>query len=480
MPKTSKTKKVAGPKIPLSFTKALAAIHAKGFTHIKVELEARLARGNNSVHCDKCREGWNNCNKCGSKGFTSKNIKIAPFVLVTECRHCEGDGAIECGNCNGRGYTRGGADVEWCQQYLESHLSKETRKALVYGRFYDDGSVDSEYTFTLPIKKAHLVIEVMEAFQKVAQGIGNGLSEENAGMHISVLPSGVYPCDSDLLKPEYMKNFRTEVTKLLPALYFVAGHTSSTRSLRYRSPQVSNYNKYVAIYTHGDTSIEYRIFDPCFGNLEVFYDKVEVIAATLKYYSTEKVNINYENFRIKSTGSQSFMNWFGTLENYDVLLKTIKSVKPAKSLIKLKTERGLKELTKKNLNAQIKTQRKELLERYEQEKVRHERDKVAVRTQAIEQLKDILSSNSRRYLEIGFIADWIRSLKLPLPQIVGSTELLEKFVESHGDDFGVASYYVPYPDFAKWIKNYSNQSRSAFVLNSKKPIDDEDEFEDED
>jgi len=180
-----------------------------------------------------------------------------------------------------------------------------------------------------------------------------------------------------------------------------------------------------------------------------------VIAATLKYYSTEKVNLNYENFRIKSTGSQSFMTWFGTLENYDVLLKTIKSVKPAKSLIKLKAERGLSELTKKNLNTQIKTQKKELLERYEQEKMRRARDKVAVRTQSIEQLKEILvgttsSENSRRYLESGFIADWIRSLNLPVSQIVGNTKLLREFVEAHSNEFGITSYYLPYPDFTHW------------------------------
>lgn len=483
MPKTSKTKKPPAPKMPASFAKALETIKAKGFSHIKVELEARLRRSNgNNTPCTKCRSGWNPCTKCSGRGFNTKEIKIAPYNLVIECRHCEGDGSVECGNCNGRGYPRGGASVEWCQAYLEAQLSPEVRKAMVYGKFYDDGSVDSEYTFTLPTRKAYMVLEVMVAFRSLSLVIGNGMSEENAGMHISVLPSGSYPCEPGLLNQNYIKNFTQEVAKLLPALYFLASHKTTTRKLTFRCPQISSSSKRSAIYTHSDTCLEYRIFDPCLYQPEAFYDKVEVIAATLKYYSDLKVDPKYSEFNIWKEDGGPLTNWFDTLSNYDGLMQTIKEIKPYKSVKRLKDERGLAKINKTALKRQLRAQKHQLVEAYEQTKVRYERDQAATLAATIPQIAEILTIDPKYSSGYPFILEWAKyqcsiTPGMDFKSLAKRNDLLKAFVVTNARKLGIDGYFKPLPSFEQWVTNQKGQIKTLYKLTPVKPIDEEDEGE---
>ncbi len=272
-----------------SYTKAVSKIKGKGFSHFKVELEAQLDRGDTDSECYGCDgNGSYNCDNCDGSGYVNL-LDNNNNEYENECRECDGEGDIDCNDCSGRGRSRGDDwDIERCESFLLDNIKKETRDALNFSYFYEDGSVDSEFTFTMPIEKAHLAVDVIDAWNLLAKAIGNGMSVERAGMHLSLLPSSEYPCRR-LLDDAKMANFRAQVTKLLPALYFSASHNEFTRALEYRMPKVSDDDKYSAIYTHGDTCLEYRIFDTCYDQPKAIFDKIEVMANTLEYYSVQRI-----------------------------------------------------------------------------------------------------------------------------------------------------------------------------------------------
>lgn len=341
------------PRVPKSTTQAIVKIKEKGFPYIKIELEANLHRGDRERSCDDCNDGYNPCVDCNSTGFiTLENDTEA------ECRDCMGDGSIEHSDCGGTGYERTEYDTDECYDLLRSHLSAHTLNILAFDKFYDDGSVDSEYTFTIPVDELASAIEIIDAFKALSREITGESSVDinNAGMHISLLTESKYPTYHEL-PSRYISNFKREVTKLLPALYFLGTHNHRTRSLEYRYPKVSSEDKYSAIYTHSDTCLEYRLFDPCFDEPLALYEKVETIAATLNYFSTHKTKANYNAFYIPS--ESQLKAWFNTLPNYQVLEACLPSLKPArKTSKKLLEERRV--MSKKDLLAQMKVERNTL------------------------------------------------------------------------------------------------------------------------
>jgi hypothetical protein len=454
-------------KVPPSFTKALEFNKSLGFSHIKVELEARLGRGQNrDERCVDCHaDGWLRCGACNHSGFTV--IDNVPM----ECGECNGDGSTECRRCNGRGFLRGGYSDSWCRDFIIKHISRETADLIVYSEFYWDGSVDSEFTFTIPMLAAHRVIEVIEAFNKLAEKIGNGLSIDNAGLHIGVLPSGTYPCSKGLLNSTFMENFRRETAKLLPALYFLGTHTNMTRDLGFRRPFVSSIEKYSAIYTHGDTAIEYRLFDPCFDKPTAFFDKVEIIAATLKYYSTKKVKASYEKFNMFSL--QELSSLYGTMENYDALLKTVKEVKPSKTFTALKNERKFK-ITKSKLVAearklQIKFESK-AEDNYTKQLARWQRT-VEENTQWV--MEHLFNSDSYSALSLRRWAD-----KHGITSDNLTSEAATNLVIANGPVFGISRKAPQRETFNEWLSAHT--PRPAYVLTPDTTLDEEAESQDYD
>jgi hypothetical protein len=131
-------------KINKPYRDSIAAIKAAGFSHFKVELEATFNRGN-------FWETW--------------------------------------------------AHPDYCQRYIMRHLSAETKAAIGFKHFYNDGTVDSELTFTLPIDEAHRAIEVMQVFMSIGQKTGH-TNTDRAGMHLTVMTSSVYPTRKRLSAPE--------------------------------------------------------------------------------------------------------------------------------------------------------------------------------------------------------------------------------------------------------------------------------------
>lgn len=328
-------------KLSKAFKNSISKIIEAGGFYIKVELEAQFDRGSIDKDCENCNDGWLSCDNCENKGYVSVESSLKN-IFELECRPCEGHGETECSQCNGRGQIRSGMQCSEIENWLEQRFSPEFKQALVYGEVYDDGSVDTEYTFTLPTDKCHLTLEAIHLFNEFGRYIGNDLDINNAGMHISVLPEPTYPCSISFNEIK-MRNFRTEVTKLLPALYFLATPNETTRALTYREPYVSDEEKYSAIFTHGDTAIEYRIFDTCYQEPEKFLENIEVIAHTLKYYSNEKVNVSYKNFQLFHGLAyvDGLKKLYTNLTNYEALRQTLPLIKPAKTIKKLKQERQL-------------------------------------------------------------------------------------------------------------------------------------------
>lgn len=270
--------------------RAIKTIQKAGFSHIKVELEAQLFR-NSAVR---------------EQNGTTYNF---------------------------------GSEID-CQRYLKQYLSPAALTAINYMKFYRDGSVDSEVTFTLPVSECQYVVEVIDAWNKLAEATGGRMEVHGAGMHIAVLTSGVYPT-SERLPEDKLDNFKREVSKLLPALYIAGTSGNFTRGLRYRQAQIGTA-KYSAISTRSNHCLEYRLFETCYQRPEAIFEYISTIAKTLEYYidPSKRVTALDENFPIfEGKGLQGFTS---TAEQITIIKKQFKFVKPDGLTIKqFMTDRGI-------------------------------------------------------------------------------------------------------------------------------------------
>lgn len=356
-----------------SLKKTLASIKQSGMSHIKFELEAQLGRQRHSIvwKCDDC-EGRrvNPCNNCNGTGiYEGRGLQQS-----RECPPCVGSGGAPCSTCRGIGHRGNFADLDTCRAYILNEIAiqvygkslkqlADERKTLganvnsgikggtalpfiEYVKFYYDGSVDSEMTITIPIEEGEKALAILQAFKKFADLSSNGsVDTRGAGMHIAVLPEGCngrYPSETRLNR-EGLQNFTTEVTKLLPALYFVgtAGHRS--RSMQFRSPQISDHHKYSAVYTLGGRVFEFRVFETCYDRPEAVYEYMQVIANALKFYAdpTRKVKALGKKFGFPS--STEIAHYYSTTEQLRILNATVKYLKPEDKTFKaMKQERGLR------------------------------------------------------------------------------------------------------------------------------------------
>jgi hypothetical protein len=326
---------------------AVQAMKEKGFTHGKIELEAQLNRCDSDGYedCGDCDEGRVDCNYCNDSGVvedTTVSANGRMLYITAVCDGCDGDGYNTCSTCDGDYESSGGAewDEDRCNDFLHAHVSPEAVQALTYSEFYNDGSVDSEFTFTLKLDDLGYAVEYLDAFNALADAIGGGMDTDGAGMHLSVLTSGVYP-SRDRLDADKLENFSREVTKLLPALYFVASPDHNSRSLQYRPCRIAP-DKYAAISTHDGYSLEYRIFETCYQRPTALLEDFEVIANTLKYYSNRTVSLN-EAVTVASSGYRGVARFYDNSRRLKALNDGLPFIKPKdKTVTKLKSERGFK------------------------------------------------------------------------------------------------------------------------------------------
>lgn len=260
---------------------------------IKLELEANLERGDGDYY-----EEYEDCHECN--GYGEFDCNVCDNVGVEVCEDCNNTGQTTCDNCGGDGQTENSSfnnSDDSCQEFILSSVSNDCRRAITYSTFYYDGSVDSEFSVTIPLDKPEYAIELIKAFKDLAGNLGNGLDTEGAGMHIAILsdPQGRYGRydDNKILKGHW-QNFQSSVSHLLPALLFLASADHKSRGLGYRVPSVSN-DKGACISLREDSVIEWRVFETCYDRPEMFYDYLCVIANTLKFYTAKRISLPFFN-----------------------------------------------------------------------------------------------------------------------------------------------------------------------------------------
>lgn len=327
--------------------KAIRQIKDAGFSHIKVELEADLGRDGDR-YCSNCDEGSVSCDTCDSEGYVDAERPNGSTVEV-ECDECDGEGYTSCHECDGEGYVGGYYDEDWCDEFIRENVSQEARDHLTYGEFYEDGSVDSEFTFTIPIEHAAELPQWIEAFKKIGEETGNGVDTSGAGMHISVIPDyarGSYPV-SRAMPSANINNFIEQTTKLLPALFFLASPDEVSRELGYRNPQVDAREKYSAIYTHSNTCIEFRLFETTYKEPTKIFEHIQVIAKTLEFYKdpSKKVETLGKQFGFNG-GYGKVERFYNTPEKIDILRKQLKYIRPdGRTISELFAERKVPMIT---------------------------------------------------------------------------------------------------------------------------------------
>lgn len=340
----------------------LKSLRDKGFSHLKVELEAQLNRSDRYTYhtepCTACTSGIIRCTSCSDTGAVVNARPGLSEPTLIECTACLGRGHFTCQNCQGSSIVRTRTGHQWssksyCQSWILENVSPAARAALNYCKFYYDGSVDSEMTFTLPTGKGEYIVEFIEAFKKMSQEIGSGMDTDGAGMHIAVMKNGCrgkYPVTTTTLESPKLDNFIREVTKLMPAMFLLASASDKSRPYRYRMPQISN-SKYSAIHVLSGC-LEFRLFETCYERPTAVYEFLGVIDRALEFYhdpskKVERIGIDYPF--IAKKGTSKFVE---TVEQVRVIKKQLKYVVPKDTTIKeIQLTRGVKvslgELNKK-------------------------------------------------------------------------------------------------------------------------------------
>lgn len=324
-------------------------------TAIKLELEAHLNRTDSeSEECYECEgSGYSYCDSCDEGNVDHEHNEICAEDCddrYDTCSDCAGDYRQECSRCEGNGRQYGNSDYEseeTCEAFIANRVPQEVREATTFMKFYNDGSVDSECTVTMPIKHAAWLVYYIEAWNDLAKEIGNGMNVDKAGMHISVLndPNCYYEPgdDENSLNRRWAQNFANALNPLLPALYFLASPNGNSRSTGYRMPLIgsSKHNPYYpAVCTHDNTSIEYRIFDTCYDDPLKLLDNIIVIGRTLRFYKEEPTDTLKGIGDIGLPDGDGLNRFFFTVKHLEALDKGLVWLKPNyKSIATLKKER---------------------------------------------------------------------------------------------------------------------------------------------
>ena len=377
-------------------------------TGIKFELEAHFNRPRSGgcglcdrgrVYCTHCDGEWSDdqdCTVCDGHGNvvnpafggtgSSEPARIDCANCegrgeFDECQFCQCEGTVPCANCDVTNPPRWW-DEGFCHDWLMEKLSRmglarlrtdgsprrlshsqttmwEPVAPLMYAEFYRDGSVDSEFTFTLSVANedsVFLVPKIIDLWKELGVAIGNGMLVERAGLHTALIndpscnyPSCNYPSQTSSADEIRFKNFAKSMSLLLPAL-FLGSSNESSRELRFRQPRVAsrftNYseNKYSAVYYNGG-AIEFRLFNTCYDNPEAILDNLVVMANCMRYWTT-----NYRPSGLqKITTRCQFGNnlndkldrFYGSTQHIDLLNHGLRKLKPAYYTIRqLKMQRN--------------------------------------------------------------------------------------------------------------------------------------------
>lgn len=376
--------------------RAIEYAKSKGATAIKVELEALLRRFSDRYsdveYCEYCDEGSNRCGDCDgdevvrcdmdcNEGYIDSDIEGEEPQRCPElcndgyidcpndcdegwvtCDECHGDYRIENENeswNNERALTyileKLGINEGISSDYDDAayHYNPGISDWLQYAKFYNDGSVDSELTFTVRLdnpESVFKILEVVNAWNDLAEAIGNGMDTDGAGMHMAWIfsTSCGYPEDQTVDSIS-LDNFRRAINQMMPALYFLAAPANGsnwTRGFRFRMPDVSIRNeKYSAIYFYGN-AMEFRVFDTCYDTPTQVLDNIVVMSNCLKYlsrtYNGPKLSPEGTDYRFGHDNDRTLDRLFYEENTLDLLYEHIGKLKPKYySMTELRQQRAM-------------------------------------------------------------------------------------------------------------------------------------------
>lgn len=387
---------------------------------------------NSSGRCLMCNEGTTiceycpECDTCGSDGDMYSDEEDQ-YINCTDCDgtgvdremcdylsdHLEGTRTIQCQHCEGNYQLSPeeliaageiqrdfGREVD-CHNFLleqlaplglATKLTAEERIAqrgtlqygvdteyavkhpLVFGNFYNDGSVDSEFTYTIALddkENIMLLPKVTEAWNKLVAAIGNGCDVKGAGMHMALIrePNCKYPDRNHYNgDSEHYHNFEKSMRLLIPALFFLGSVNNVSRALRFREPRVSG-EKYSAISFHNGV-LEYRVFETCYDNPAAILDNVVVMANTMKYWTSSFNSTGIEKkvkqLNFGTDDNNSLHRFYNTPNHIDVLNMGLDKLKPAYyTITELKQQRDF-DINKRSLGKLTKQRRKQAEREYQE------------------------------------------------------------------------------------------------------------------
>jgi hypothetical protein len=323
-----------------AFLDAIRRMKAKGATGLKIELEADMGRDDDNLDC--CSEST--CESCKGNGYRiSDEYQGAAGCLAYILAEV--------------GITGIGNNID---SYGDEARIHNATPWLRYAKFYNDGSVDSEMTFTIKLDNeadALRILNITQAFKSIEKFVGHTMNVSGAGMHMAVLftEDAEYPSSYEGISntSTAVRNFTKSMTELLPALYFLgASGKNWTRPMSYREPRVSapgvgntNSSKYSAIHFTGG-AIEFRVFDTCYDNILQLVDNTIVMANSLRfldrvYKPTKAQKLAAGGYRFGNDQDRTLDRLYGDVKLLDMMTLGIKDLKPDYyTLTELKKQHG--------------------------------------------------------------------------------------------------------------------------------------------
>jgi hypothetical protein len=243
------------------------------------------------------------------------------------------------------------------QGYGDEAFAYDVTPEIAYVQVYNDGSVDTEITFTLKLDNPEnvlLIPKYIEAFRDVSRRYGEIFDTQGAGMHLALLNNRncEYPSGISSANMTRFNNFARSLRLLLPALYFLATPNESSRGLEFRRPQISftrdehGYGKFNAI-TYKGGALEFRLFDTCYDKPEAVFDDICVMANCMKYwrmrFKNPKLDRICHSISFGKTYGYDLERFYCRMEHIDLLNAGLKLLRPDYYTIKeLKQQRNFK------------------------------------------------------------------------------------------------------------------------------------------
>jgi hypothetical protein len=321
--------------------------------YIKAEFEVNYDRPQTDEECGYCEgSGTVDHYDCDGAG----------------CDNCN-DGRVECEDCYGNGYYENddwGSSNRECLDFILGHVTRACRDATVFSRFGYDGSVDSELMVTVPLSWAGIgyLVEYSNAMVELGKNSGWDFDVKGAGLHLTILRSnnGYYPSNKHPIDNVKWENFKENMTKLMPALLFLASPDHKSRSIStYRRLEVGNgtHGSAIDIASHGQADcFEWRVFETCYNRPEALYDYICTIAKGLEFYSDDPRPVSYRTkvgeleFR-DSSAEYGLHKYFQTAKHLQILDEGLKYLKPdhrtRKELYRMRNFTNTRDIEKKKL-----------------------------------------------------------------------------------------------------------------------------------